>query len=250
MEHAQTEIYTIHNHDLQILEIPALGCQILAFITQTHTHTICSSQKHCTSSLPSFSFFLCVVCRRRLRWWIRKWLPQVEEEVPRGFGWGRKRGQSYVLWAVGGAGLTKHQIWRAFVESQRQWLDFALMLFFFFFAFFKSVRVTFAELFFPNFSFFVTNFVADDITLPPSPIPFRRRKDEAGGGPVDEFPSSFGDWMWPALSVCFGWFGGAFFFLAEMSTWRWSWAELVARVIASKAALIYIFVPCWWHRFV
>ncbi|XP_039437467.1 uncharacterized protein LOC120418987 [Culex pipiens pallens] len=35
----------------------------------------------------------------------------------------------------------------------------------------------------------------DDITLPPSPIPFRRRKDEAGGGPVDEFPSSFGDWM-------------------------------------------------------
>lgn len=36
----------------------------------------------------------------------------------------------------------------------------------------------------------------DDITLPPSPIPFRRRKDEAGGGPAaDEFPSSFGDWM-------------------------------------------------------
>uniref|UniRef100_A0A8D8FVG6 (northern house mosquito) hypothetical protein n=1 Tax=Culex pipiens TaxID=7175 RepID=A0A8D8FVG6_CULPI len=35
----------------------------------------------------------------------------------------------------------------------------------------------------------------DDITLPPSPIPFRRRKDEEGGGAVDEFPSSFGDWM-------------------------------------------------------
>lgn len=111
----------------------------------------------------------------------------MEEAVPRGFGWGRKRGQSYVLWAVGGLGGGSQNI----KSGERSWN----LCCFFFFAFFKSVRVTFAELFFPNFSFFVTNFVADDITLPPSPIPFRRRKDEAGGGPVDEFPSSFGDWM-------------------------------------------------------
>uniref|UniRef100_A0A1Q3G211 Uncharacterized protein n=1 Tax=Culex tarsalis TaxID=7177 RepID=A0A1Q3G211_CULTA len=35
----------------------------------------------------------------------------------------------------------------------------------------------------------------DDITLPPSPIPFRRRDQGAGLAEEEEFPSSFGDWM-------------------------------------------------------